>query len=120
MRRRCLSRDCENTTAASYCTEHAPRKHDGLSSTQRGMGYDHQQMAKRVLAEEKVCWICGRGATLEDPLTADHIVPRSRGGANVRANYHAAHASCNSRRGNKTVAGMTVQTEGSVVSRYAV
>jgi 5-methylcytosine-specific restriction endonuclease McrA len=38
-------------------------------------------------------------------LTADHVVARADGGRNVRSNYRAAHASCNSRRGARVVGG---------------
>lgn len=42
------------------------------------------------------CHLCGRpGAT-----TADHLIPRAKGGADVLANLRPAHSSCNSRRGD--------------------
>ncbi|MFR9919935.1 HNH endonuclease [Corynebacterium striatum] len=41
-----------------------------------------------------VCHLCGRdGAT-----TADHVIPRSKGGDDSLANLRPAHASCNYRR----------------------
>jgi hypothetical protein len=58
-----------------------------------------------VLREEKACWICGGHGTEADPLTADHVIARADGGWNVRSNYRAAHASCNSRRGARVVGG---------------
>jgi 5-methylcytosine-specific restriction enzyme A len=70
------------------------------TTTQRGLGSDHQRIRLQVLAEETVCWICGKPGTANDPLTADHVVPRIAGGRNTRSNYRAAHSSCNSRRGN--------------------
>lgn len=75
-------------------------------------------MAKRVLSEEKTCWICGETARPDDPLTADHIIPRSLGGTNARSNYHAAHSSCNSRRGAKVMTVPEVVDESE--ERYAV
>jgi hypothetical protein len=69
------------------------------SSTARGLGADHRRIAAQVLAEEQACWICGGRGTTDDPLTADHVLARASGGRNVRANYRAAHASCNSKRG---------------------
>lgn len=46
-----------------------------------------------------VCHLCGRpGAT-----TADHLVPRSRGGDDSLENLRPAHARCNSSRGNMSV-----------------
>jgi 5-methylcytosine-specific restriction endonuclease McrA len=65
------------------------------STTQRGLGAEHQRLAKQVLTEEKTCWVCGGQARAGDPLEVDHVVPRSRGGATVRSNLRAAHASCN-------------------------
>lgn len=54
-----------------------------------------------VLAEEQTCWMCGRPGTPDDPLTADHVIPRSRGGSHDRRNLRAGHLSCNSARGNR-------------------
>lgn len=46
------------------------------------------------------CHLCQRpGAT-----TADHIVPRSRGGEDSLDNLRPAHALCNSRRGDRSIA----------------
>ena len=46
------------------------------------------------------CHLCGqRGAT-----TADHITPSSKGGNDDLDNLRPAHKSCNSRRGNLTIA----------------
>ena len=43
------------------------------------------------------CWLCGQpGAD-----TADHVVPRSRGGGNELDNLRPAHRRCNSARGNR-------------------
>ena len=71
------------------------------STTQRGLGAEHQRLAKQVLAEEKTCWICGESARPDDPLEVDHVVPRAEGGATVRSNLRAAHASCNRSRGGR-------------------
>ena len=32
------------------------------STTQRGLGAEHQRLAKQVLSEEKACWLCGHPA----------------------------------------------------------
>jgi 5-methylcytosine-specific restriction endonuclease McrA len=74
------------------------RKQRG-STTQRGLGHQHQQLAKQVLSEEKVCWCCGQPARPSDPLEVDHVIPRSEGGKTVRENLRAAHRSCNRSRG---------------------
>ena len=59
----------------------------------------HRRMRAQVLAEEHLCWICGKPAQPNDPLTYDHLLSRADGGDNSRANARAAHGSCNSRRG---------------------
>ena len=71
------------------------------STTQRGLGAEHQRLAKQVLSEEQACWLCGEPAHPDDPLEVDHVVPRSKGGATVRSNLRAAHASCNRSRGGR-------------------
>jgi 5-methylcytosine-specific restriction endonuclease McrA len=62
-------------------------------------GWAHERASRQVRLEETSCWICGEPAKPGDPLTADHIIPRIDGGADVRENMRAAHRSCNSRRG---------------------
>jgi 5-methylcytosine-specific restriction protein A len=84
-----LCRDCER--------ERRP------NTTQRGLGSNHQRIRRQVLAEENLCWICGQPARPDDPLTADHVLSRAAGGRNTRSNYRAAHYSCNSSRGARSV-----------------
>lgn len=69
------------------------------SSTARGLGAEHRRIRRQVLAEETTCWLCGKPGTEADPLQADHIVARADHGSTDRSNYHAAHSSCNARRG---------------------
>ena len=53
-----------------------------------------------------VCWLCGGeidpGAPTGSPWrgTADHLVPRSRGGSSELVNLRLAHRRCNMRRGS--------------------
>ncbi|MGH9002434.1 MAG: HNH endonuclease [Acidimicrobiia bacterium] len=69
------------------------------STTQRGLGWKHQQAAARVLAHATACYWCGQPPRLDDPLTADHLLPRARGGTSDEDNLVPAHRSCNSARG---------------------
>jgi 5-methylcytosine-specific restriction endonuclease McrA len=62
-------------------------------------GQQHRRARAQTLLEETRCWICGKPGTRDDPLTADHVVPRVHGGADSRDNMRAAHESCNKRRG---------------------
>lgn len=63
------------------------------STTQRGLGYTHQKLREQVLREEPYCWICGKRGTAADPLVADHVIPRSKGGTTTQSNLRAAHSS---------------------------
>jgi hypothetical protein len=56
-----------------------------------------------VLAGATVCHLCGEPARAGDPLVADHVIPRSKGGHDGIGNLAPAHASCNGRRGDQPI-----------------
>lgn len=104
-KRFCL--DCRRlfdaTTGDSRCPTHQAalearmnRRPKG-NTTQRGLGWKHQQRAKQEISQDMTCWRCGQPATESDPITADHSIPRSQGG--VDSPLRPAHRSCNSRAG---------------------
>lgn len=74
-------------------------------------GLDHRayrRATKRLRATNATCWICGtpidRTLPYTHPMswTADHVKPRSKGGALIdTTNLRAAHRRCNSARGNR-------------------
>jgi 5-methylcytosine-specific restriction endonuclease McrA len=71
--------------------------------------YRWQRLAKRVLAEESVCWLCGLPLDYDAPPrsrwapSVDHVTPRAQGGSLYeRSNLRAAHQGCNSRKGDGT------------------
>lgn len=63
-------------------------------------------LEKAISRQRGKCHICGIQMSspkkLDDPMraTADHLLPKSLGGA-VSGNIAAAHAKCNVQRGNK-------------------
>lgn len=57
-------------------------------------------MHEIVKRDGGTCTYCGSG----DDLTADHVVPLSRGGSNDRSNLTACCIPCNSKKGNRLVA----------------
>ena len=64
-------------------------------------GHRRRELRRRVLAEEDVCWICGRPVDKSlpagDPMAPelDEVVPVSLGGSPVdRANVRLAHRVC--------------------------
>jgi 5-methylcytosine-specific restriction endonuclease McrA len=61
-----------------------------------------------LVRDHRMCAYCGAHAT-----TIDHVLPRSRGGANSWTNTVAACARCNGRKGDRTPAesGMRLQIE---------
>ena len=72
--------------------------------------YRWQQLRKRVLDEERICWLCGLPIDFDAPHwsrwspSVDHIVPWTRGGEHTifdRQNLRAAHFGCNSRKRDK-------------------
>ena len=55
----------------------------------------------RVLKESGGrCELCG-ATKKERPLDVDHIIPRSKGGKNVRENLQVLCSKCNQEKGNK-------------------
>jgi 5-methylcytosine-specific restriction endonuclease McrA len=67
------------------------------NTTERGLGWAHQQRARQEISQDMTCWQCGQPATESDPITADHQTPRAQGGGD--SPLLPAHRSCNSRRG---------------------
>ena len=55
---------------------------------------DYRRRAAQVRANAVLCWICGKGARMGDPFTADHVEPGV-----TTSMLLPAHRSCNSRRG---------------------
>lgn len=46
------------------------------------------------------CYLCGELICCESDLTADHIKPKSKGGANADYNLMPAHKHCNELKGD--------------------
>jgi DNA-directed RNA polymerase subunit RPC12/RpoP len=68
------------------------------SASQRGYGTEWRRVSAKITAGATACHWCGREFTAQDPATADHLVPKARGGTNDESNLVPAHRSCNSRR----------------------
>jgi len=49
------------------------------------------------------CYYCGCDDSELNPLTLDHVVPRSKGGSNKMSNKVPSCRSCNSSKGNKSL-----------------
>lgn len=69
------------------------------TTTQRGLGHDHQKQRERLLSRLKdgdLCEWCSQPMTRDMELDADHSLARSRGGKRADRLLHAA---CNRSRG---------------------
>jgi 5-methylcytosine-specific restriction endonuclease McrA len=92
--------DCGALTKGSRCSQCQTRRAaERGTTTERGYGADHQRRAKAVIAAQRWCSICGHGGSADNSLTADHVTPVSRGGANGL--LRTLCRTCNSRRGNR-------------------
>ena len=68
-------------------------------------------VAEKILDRDNyTCQYCG---TTEQPLTIDHVLPRSKGGKTEWTNVVAACGSCNRRKANRlpTEARMTLRSK---------
>ena len=66
---------------------------DRRAGTARERGYDREYDENRaiLLSKPQNCWKCG----LPGADSADHVIPRSRGGSNALSNLRPAHEACN-------------------------
>lgn len=77
-----------------------PRQQRRRTTTQRGLGHDHQKQRKRLLAQLKdgdLCGWCNQPMTRDMELDADHSLARAKGG---RRADRLLHAACNRSRGS--------------------
>jgi ribosomal protein S14 len=98
LRRACII--CGRPTSGARCPAHTVAR---PSFRERGYDGEYDRNRRALLATATACWICGQPARPGDPLTADHIIPRSQGGGSSLGNLAPAHRSCNSRRGEGRV-----------------
>lgn len=70
------------------------------TTTQRGLGWEHQQQRKRLLARHvdgSPCWWCGEPMFKTQSLAADHTLARAHGGTKAD---RLLHELCNKARGD--------------------
>ena len=72
------------------------------------------RLARQRASQGEPCWICGKPIDTRPPskggppprsrwaFSADHLIPRSKGGPTNLTNVAPAHYGCNSSRGNRT------------------
>jgi 5-methylcytosine-specific restriction endonuclease McrA len=82
---------CGALTAASRCPAHRLIRRHRPSPHAPGYGQAWQRTAREVYGE-----LCAYGAAPAD--TADHVVPKSRGGTDDKDNVVPACRACNSKK----------------------
>ncbi len=94
--RPCLN--CGTLTNHTRCII-CQRAHDKIKNNKPKPAHrrgSYQRRAKQVVAQATHCWLCGKGAIINDPFTADHVIA-----GDPESPLLPAHRSCNSRRGNR-------------------
>jgi len=98
-----VCKDCRRlTTNGTYCHACDTTRQALRNQSRPHYAGDYRKRRNELLETATTCWICGNPPTLDDPLTADHLVP-----GHPASPLAAAHRSCNSRRGNKPVEQVT-------------
>jgi 5-methylcytosine-specific restriction endonuclease McrA len=84
------------------CSGEYQRRRDARrgNSSQRGYGYAHRRNSAHVGVGSTHCPRCGSTYTHDNPMTRDHIIPKSKGGMNNKENYQELCRTCNSSKSN--------------------
>ena len=91
--------DCGTLSDGPRCTEHRrardrAREADRPSPSQRGYGHAWRKIRDQHLTEEPLCRWCRTAGEPDNPLTVDHITPKSRGGTDDPANLRTLCKRC--------------------------
>lgn len=58
---------------------------------------------EQVNAKTLYCYLCGKLILRQSDLSADHVIPKSKGGLSTAENLQPAHKLCNSKKGDKSL-----------------
>ena len=96
-------RSCSELTSRGPRCAACTRAWNQRFGSARERGYDAEYEANKqfILMKSKICHICGLGGA----DSADHVIPRSRGGSNRIENLKPAHLSCNLAAGGRMSRG---------------
>lgn len=103
--RACLGCDrlTSNGSRCEDCRLELVRRRSAARGTRQQQGYDAawQRTVAAAIRAQPWCSICKHPGSRDNPLTGDHILPKSRGGGNEPGNVRVLCRSCNSARGNR-------------------
>lgn len=71
------------------------------STKARGLGGTHRRIAEKITSGVQVCPRCGTPPTKDNPMTAHHVIPRSKGGDHTTPLVPLCRQ-CNSELGDRT------------------
>jgi hypothetical protein len=68
------------------------------------MKSDFKKLKKEIIKEEgRICYICNKVISKDEPATIDHVYPKSRYGKDTRDNLRCCCKKCNDNKGNKSI-----------------
>lgn len=78
-------------------------------TTAQRLGSGWARVSRAVVRRDGACVDCGHRGSPDNPLTADHVIPRSQGGTNDMSNLVCRCRSCNSSRGGSLTGILTFE-----------
>jgi HNH endonuclease len=74
------------------------RSYDRGTASQRGYGKEWRRLRAAAIAAQPWCTFCRHPGSKENPLSADHIVEKARGGTDDPSNIRDLCRRCNQQR----------------------
>ena len=117
--KQCSQPGCRELTNGGRCNAHRRQDRKPFeiigrergTTTERGYGASWRKIRDQVLAEEPCCRICAAKGMTTASEEVDHVMPKSKGGTDARANLQGVCNECHKLK--------TAREDSSVRGRYA-